>query len=263
MQDHLRTQYRDDKNLNTRIQLHVLYSTNPLLWQQWIFAQFQLTFEATILELGCGPGTLWMENEACVPAGWEITLTDFSEGMLESARKNLQESHHNYHFNQVDAQEIPFKAQSFDAVIANHMLYHVPDRSQALSEIKRVLKKRGTLYATTIGKQHMVEVWALVHPFAPHLVERRSGATTMNFTLENGARQLAEVFHDVKRVDYEDSLEVTDADAVIAYLRSSTTLVDLPFTDVLTTYVRDRIQAAIDERGAFHVTKASGMFIAS
>ena len=40
----------------------------------------------------------------------------------------------------LDLQALPFPEACFDAVIANHMLYHVPDRPRALAEVQRVLK---------------------------------------------------------------------------------------------------------------------------
>ena len=63
-------------------------------------------------------------------------------------------------------------------------------------------------------------------------------------------------------MDYEDNLEVTDAEAVIAYLRSTTTLNNLNMTDAMVTHIRETINAAITEHGAFHITKATGLFIA-
>ena len=262
MQEQIRRQYKDDTNLNARIRLHVLFSTNPVPLQQWVFKQFTFPAQATILDLGCGPGTLWVEKSGQIPAGWEIILTDFSEGMLEAAQTNLQELHHNFSFRIVDAQDIPFDDKSFDVVIANHMLYHVPERSQALSKIRRVLKAGGRFYVTTVGKRHMAEMWALVHPFVPHLLEHRSRATS-GFTLENGASQLTQFFGNVKRIDYEDNLEITNSETVIAYLRSSTTLDNFSMTDAVIAHVCDTIDSAIAERGAFHVTKATGLFIAT
>ena len=261
MQERLHKQYKDDTNLNARIQLHMHFSTNPQSWQQWIFEQFNIPAQATILELGCGPGTLWVENKKYIPAGWEILITDFSEGMLEAARVNLSDALYNTRFRVVDAQDIPFDDESFDAVIANHMLYHVSDRPQALSEIKRVLKNGGHLYASTVGKRHMTEMWALLQPFVPLLLERFT-RTPSSFTLENGGSQLAQYFGDVKRIDYDDNLEITDAEAVIAYLHSSTTLADFTLTDAAADHVRARVNKAVEKRGAFHVTKASGLFTA-
>ena len=47
----------------------------------------------------------------------------------------------------IDAQAIPYGTQRFDIVIANHMLYHVPDRAQAIAEMRRVLKPEAISWA--------------------------------------------------------------------------------------------------------------------
>ncbi|MEZ4608117.1 MAG: class I SAM-dependent methyltransferase [Deinococcales bacterium] len=83
-------------------------------------------------------------------------------------------------FLQIDAEEIPFADNSFDAVIANHMLYHVADRPKALGEIARVLKANGKLYATTVGERHMGELTVLVNAFRKEPANFRLG-----FILEN------------------------------------------------------------------------------
>jgi ubiquinone/menaquinone biosynthesis C-methylase UbiE len=57
-----------------------------------------------------------------------------------------------------DAAWIPLADGSMDAVIANHMLYHVSDRRRALAEIHRLLRPGGRLYATTNGLGHMAEL---------------------------------------------------------------------------------------------------------
>src|SRR5438128_5363777 len=93
-----------------------------------------------------------------IPAEWDITLSDFSQGMLDEARQRLRESPHQFVFAVVDAQAIPYPDQVFAAVIANHMLYHVPDRPTALAEIRRVLKPGGHFYASTVGVNHLREL---------------------------------------------------------------------------------------------------------
>jgi len=52
---------------------------------QWVFDQFNLAAKSRILEVGCGPGLLWLQNVARIPEGWDITLSDFSPGMLDEA----------------------------------------------------------------------------------------------------------------------------------------------------------------------------------
>src|SRR6187549_3038005 len=88
----LHDQYRTSGNLQARIDFHVRFSTNPYGWQLWVFDHLRLPAEARILEIGCGAGSLWLENRSRVPAGWEITLSDLSAGMLAQARRNAGSS---------------------------------------------------------------------------------------------------------------------------------------------------------------------------
>ena len=190
----LREQYKDDQNLNARIALHARFSTNTYGWQRWVFdAMMCLPERARILELGCGPGDLWAINRARIPTGWELTLTDASPGMVEAAQRKLADLKPVPTLKVVDAQSIPFDAVTFDAVIANHMLYHVPDRRRTLAEIRRVLRPGGKLFATTVGGGAMTELWALVEAFIPD-IHASTQAVASGFTLENGGDQLAEVF---------------------------------------------------------------------
>ena len=151
-------QYKDASNLDARVLLHQRFSTNQYGWFQWVFDTLLKLPGNAILELGCGPGWLWKENASRIPTDWNITLSDLSPGMLDAAWRNLVVTGRTFQFKEIDAQSIPFEDETFDAVIANHMLYHVPDRSKAIAEIKRVLKPAGRLIATTVGENHMREM---------------------------------------------------------------------------------------------------------
>ena len=142
--DYLHKQYGDLSNLDARVALHARFSTSPIDWQRWVFDQLALPADARVLELGSGPGWLWRGNVERIPAGWTVTLSDFSPGMVETARAALADSKPALRFEQIDAQAIPFEDATLDAVIANHMLYHVPDRAAALAEIRRVLVPGGS-----------------------------------------------------------------------------------------------------------------------
>jgi ubiquinone/menaquinone biosynthesis C-methylase UbiE len=186
-QQYLTDQYRNASNINARILLHQRFSTNKYGWHRWIFDQFKLLSHARLLELGCGPGDLWRANLPRIPADWEITLSDFSAGMIQQAQQNLS-SQPQFRFEIVNAQAIPFANARFDAVIANHMLYHVPDKPQAFSEIRRVLKPGGRFYASTVGERHLCELLDLRKRFDAQFVADISSGS---FTLENGLVQIA------------------------------------------------------------------------
>jgi ubiquinone/menaquinone biosynthesis C-methylase UbiE len=135
----LTKQYQNASNLEARIALHARFSTNTYGYYPWIFDRLGLPPHSRILELGCGTGLLWLENMDRIPKGWDVTLSDFSPGMLQEAQQNLRGSRRPFAFAVIDAQAIPYEDESFDGVIANHMLFHVPDRPRAFVEIRRVL----------------------------------------------------------------------------------------------------------------------------
>jgi SAM-dependent methyltransferase len=256
----LRDQYRTDANLAARGNLHQRFSTNrgPGGWFGWLFDRLLagIPAQADVLELGCGPGWLWQAYTARVPAGWRVTLTDFSPGMVEAARANVTLP--SVRFELVDAQHIPYANASFDAVVANHMLYHVPDRPRALQEIHRVLRPGGRLFAATNGDNHMRELDELARRISGNAPGDRA---SLAFNLENGAAQLEPYFRDTRTERFPDALEVTDADAAVDYVRSAPSI--YAFTDAHSAELRRQVQAAIDQRGALHVSKSPGLFTAS
>jgi SAM-dependent methyltransferase len=263
----LRQQYRTDTNLNARIALHQGFSTNSYPWFRWVFDHYDLPADAHVLELGCGPADLWCENADRIPAGWDITLTDFSDGMLSAAQRNLAEIEHPFTFRQADAQDLPFEAESFDAVIANHMLYHVPDRPRAFAEIHRVLKPGGTFYAATNGERHMMELWQLLEPYIPNCYTRAL-AVAEGFLMENGVAQLEAagfVGREDSRVvwhNYPTGLAVTDVEPLIAYIQSSNTLMSHAWTGPELDALRAEVAARIAAEGTFHIGKVVGLFAA-
>lgn len=261
-QDMLHQQYKTDKNLNARIALHRNFSTNSYPWFRWVFDHYDLPADARILELGCGPADLWRENADRIPAGWDIMLTDFSKGMLAAAQRNLVTIGHTFTFRQTDAQDLPFETATFDAVLANHMLYHVPDRPRAFSEIRRVLKHGGVFYAATNGERHLMELWQLLEPYIPNCYTREL-AIAEGFLLENGAAQLeAAGFVNVAWHNYPTGLAVTDVEPLMAYIQSSDTLMNHTWTAAEREALRAEVAARIAAEGAFHIGKVVGMFLA-
>lgn len=257
-------QYQTSANLDARMRLHLDYSTNHYGWLRWVFDQVALPTQAALLELGCGTGKLWQENSDRLPPDWTLTLTDQSPGMLQQAQTTLAEVDHPIHFQQADAQAIPFGAEQFDAVIANHMLYHVPDLPQALREITRVLKPGGVLYAATNGQNHMDELSDLGRRFAAQF-ELQQQFSIRTFDLENGAQQLQPWFTDVICHLYEDALVVPDVDALVNYVFSmfSATMRTEPERQQQRAAFRAFLQQEMAAQGgAIHIQKASGLFIA-
>jgi ubiquinone/menaquinone biosynthesis C-methylase UbiE len=249
-------QYRDSTNLDARLEIHRRFSTNPYGWFQWIFDELaKLPAQAEILEVGCGPAYLWRNCADRIPAGWRITLSDLSPGMLDAAWRNLVVTGRAFKFEQIDATSIPYPDHSFDAVIANHMLYHVPDRPRAIREIARVLKPGGRLFATTVGEHHLEQLheW-LCYVHLDKSFEEFSRA----FTLENGLAQLQPFFSGVTLTRYNDDLQVTEIEPIMAYIRSSIRATELSETAI--QEIQTDLRKELDDRGSIFIHKDSGLF---
>ncbi|MCL2461316.1 MAG: class I SAM-dependent methyltransferase, partial [Defluviitaleaceae bacterium] len=198
-------------------------------------------------------GTALTWRDKGLPAGAEITLTDYSPLMLEKAKAALG-GDTRFSFAQVDIQAIPYADASFDMLIANHMLQHVPDMEKGLSEARRVLKPGGRFCATTAGADTMKEL--------KDIYRRLEGESSFiyhentAFTLENGAEILGRRFAKIRRRDYADSLEVTDIGDLADYIKSYN---DVP--ESLESELTALLRVGFNENGVFHVTKKQGMFI--
>jgi len=256
-QQYLKTdQYRDSANLEARAAIHDHFSTNPYGWFKWVFdTLMNLPANARVLELGCGHGLLWKENASRVLAGWDITLSDLSGGMLDSAWRNLVVTGRAFQFKEIDAQSIPYEDETFDAVIANHMLYHVPDRPKGIAEIKRVLKPGGRLFATTVGKDHMKEMmdwYRQVH------ISKVWESLANPFLLENGLEQLTPFFSEVSLSRYEDDLQVTELEPIMAYIHSGIRVKELSEKELAN--LQQYLEKELKEKGRIFISKDSGLF---
>lgn len=244
-QEQVREQYATDANLRARIELHDRFSTSTLSHPRWVFDGYDFGDDADVLEVGCGNGMIWRENLDRIPPGWRLTLTDLSPGMVETARGVLGDR---ATYVATDVQELPFGDASFDAVIANHMLFHVEDRPRALGEIARVLRPGGQFRATTIGLEHLRRLRELVPPREGGQWEK----TRERFTVEQVSKELAPFFVDVELEPYEDSLEVTELEPLLDFVRSRGDV-----TEEELEPLRRAAEMEIAERGSFYVPKAT------
>ncbi len=245
------SQYKTTENLTVRMSIHERYSTNKTGFGGWIVSHYDIPEHANILELGCGTGEIWKSKWAILGDHAQLILSDVSEGMVRAAKEMLGE-HDRVEYQIIDIESIPYENGTFQRVIANMMLYHVSDLDRGLSEVARVLDDGGYFYCATYGENGIV-------PFLTALLTG-SKADTMNrnFTLQNGHAILSKYFSDVKRLDYADSLAVTDTEDLLDYIDSLSTMTEIAEMD------REHVKAILDRNmvdGVLHIPKEYGMFI--
>ena len=246
-------QYGNSTNLNTRISIHDKYSTNKQGFGNWIYSHYEIEDGMTVLELGCGTGSMWVGKQDLIGKCGKLILSDFSEGMLSQTKETLKDCE-GIDYKVIDIQNIPFEDGAFDVVIANMMLYHVPDLDKGLREVRRVLKADGKFYCATYGENGIMEYIGGL--FAGYGVK---SDPNYSFTLQNGAEKLSKVFAEVKRGDYKDGLEVTNLEDIADYVYSlsgMSGLREIPREKLL------EVLQAHTVNGVLRVPKEYGMFVA-
>ncbi len=248
----VKAQYASSGSLDIRIGFHGRYSVNKTGFGSWLISGYEIEEGMKVLELGTGTGEMWAGHDDLIAKCGRLVLSDFSEGMLDTARKNVKE-HENVEYRRIDIQNIPFEDGSFDVVIANMMLYHVPDIEKALSEVRRVLTDDGVFYSATYGEHNFNDIIAGWFGLAGENYEPNH-----LFTLQNGGDILGKEFADVKVLRYRDALHVTNIDDLADYLQS------LKALHGIGTMERDRILEVLslhEEGGAIDLPKEYGTFI--
>ena len=252
-------QYHDAGRLTARADLHARYGTAEVPWFEWTRARIDLHDGDRVLDAGCGAGWLWGESSGSIPAGISLTLCDLSPGMVDEAvaRASAGDRFASVEGRPADVQSLPFDDRSFDRVVANHMLYHLPSPERGVAELARVVAPDGLVVAATNGRRHMQELHEIEGSvFGVAALDR----TVDVFGAENGFAVLRDRFDDVRWLRYDDELRCTDPADVIAYSCSS------PPGEDATPDQRAQLEAAIAERfqgggGVMTITKDSGAFV--
>jgi Methylase involved in ubiquinone/menaquinone biosynthesis len=257
IESRVREQYKSDKNLNIRSNLHS-YNINKIDFDKWCFSQIKFPASGKVLELGCGTGKFWLKNKDNIDNSLNITLSDFSKSMLKIAKDKLKEVDYNFKYEEINVESIPYEDNSFDVVIAEHMIYFAPDVEKALLEIRRVLKAGGVLYVTANSCKTMAELNKLAEKFDSSLGIDNNGYST-RFELENGEGILKEYFNKVDVEILEGKIIVDDPEPVVSYKASTIQGSSILIGDkkkAFTKYLKDYIK----ENGNISITTKTCMF---
>jgi Methylase involved in ubiquinone/menaquinone biosynthesis len=208
------TQYVTDANLAARQRLWAISRREPgFELFPWVLdlAGIDAGDGRRVLDVGCGNGVYERLLHERGHVGLRVAL-DLSAGMLPLVKHATR--------MQADVQRLPLGTDSFDVVLAPHMLYHVLDRTAAAREARRVLRPGGVFIAVTNGENNFDEFRGLVER-AVGTAWKMTRPAEQHFSLENGAEQLRMGFEYVSRIDCPPSaVVVTDLDALRDYVES-------------------------------------------
>jgi ubiquinone/menaquinone biosynthesis C-methylase UbiE len=260
---YIKNQYNSDENLKRRIQLYDRYSTNRIGWYDWLYAKYNIQTNSRILDVGCGNSIFWKSELNKIPDGTKVLLSDISIGMINCSMKNLGYiSEGEFTFCVFDICHIPFKHYGYDLVLANHMLYHVPDIDQALYNISSILQPNGKFFASTIGKNHMKEIsdWVLQFDLPVNI---NSTKLSENFGLQNGEEMLRKYFKSVILHPFDDNLIVDAVSPILDFMKSLSNPVEFAKFPKEFMAFEQHLNTMLRKSGKIIIQKQSGLFEAN
>jgi ubiquinone/menaquinone biosynthesis C-methylase UbiE len=253
-------QYRDPSNLNARVSIYRFQQPHVNLWEG-VLALAQLVGDERVLDVGCGNGAYLGQLERESHSGLVVGM-DLSAGMLPEARARAPRAA----LMVGDAQRLPFPDDTFDAALAMHMLYHVPDRAAAIAELRRVVRPGGVVLVVTNSVDHLKELDVLVaNAFQGAGRERiEPMARSMGrFSLESAPPELEAQFAEVAFHPFFSELRITETQPIVDYVNSMRTLIesDRAHGEAILGAVRTHAGELIERDGEIVVQTRAGCFV--
>jgi arsenite methyltransferase len=121
----------------------------------------------TVLDVGSGPGTVTASLARAAGKDGLALGVDISEAMLARAVRNEAGPH--VGFIKADAQRLPLRDDTVDAVVSMAVLQLVPDPSAALAEMARVLRPGGRLAIMVPTAGRAAWAWQLIPNIGAHV----------------------------------------------------------------------------------------------
>jgi SAM-dependent methyltransferase len=265
--DALREEYQTIDNWLVRARIHEQYTHPKKSFVDWVLKLYPWKGNERVLDVGCGPGRYYKHIAKKMPDVTYIGL-DYSPAMMAKHRATG-------HLTRGNIEQLPFEDNTFDVVMANHMLYLAPDVEGAVLELRRVLKPDGVLFAATTSitstpqfRELFRRAILLVSPpgrsrevTIPETMHRR-------FSLENGSRILSRHFYAVVRHDLPSSFIFNDVEPIMEYLEATRAVREPQLPEGVTwdkvmVIMREQITNLIMSLNVLVVDKLTGVLMAT
>lgn len=260
--------YATDQNIRELNEAREKFSIPRIDFPSWALDGIRWRGDERILDVGCGYGAYYDRLKQRLPK-LDYYGVDLSAGMLRQHGAQGMGR-----LAVADALHLPFGRHCFDVVMANHMLYHIPDLEGGITEIKRVLRPGGVLMATTHSNQTMPEIRMLIRRAiiiltrsAPSTVRPPSAVSDL-FSLESGTRLLARHFYAVSRFEIPTTLIFHSELDFLAYLNNLRELMELSLPADVTwegilEVLREQVAQFIYQLGDMQVSRLAGVLLAT
>ncbi|MBI5326571.1 MAG: bifunctional demethylmenaquinone methyltransferase/2-methoxy-6-polyprenyl-1,4-benzoquinol methylase UbiE [Ignavibacteriae bacterium] len=120
-------------------------------WRKKTVRMSDVKIGMRVLDLACGTGDLSFEFKKAVGESGNVIGSDFSDGMLEIARKKAVAKNIAVEFVNADALDLPFETDSFNITSIAFGIRNVDDIDKCLKEMARVVKPGGKVAILEFG----------------------------------------------------------------------------------------------------------------
>lgn len=248
-----RIQYPDGRNLAARQSIYA-FQVPKVELPRWALDKAGLSGRELVADIGCGNGAYLTELARRGHAG-PLVGVDLSEGMAREARAGATGTSTLVG----DASRLPLRDASAGVILSMHMLYHVPDRSAAVAELRRVVVPGGPVLVVLNGSKHLHQLRALVDQVIPGTRPLESGE---RLDLDAGEALLKQVFGQVERHEVTAQLVLTSSEPLVDYVLSMNVIqVGGVDKSEIVSRARSLVDGRISETGSFRIDTHSGCFV--
>lgn len=122
--------------------------------------QFDMYGNKQVLEVGSGAG---IDSAEFLRYGAQTVSVDFSRFSIRSTKLLLKEANLDGQIALADTKSLPFRDSHFDVVYSFGVIHHIPDVSEALSEIARVLKPGGLFTGMVYNRNSLLYAYSIIY----------------------------------------------------------------------------------------------------
>ena len=143
----------------------VRFTTRERSVKQALVGHASVPEHATVIDLGCGTGTLtvWLKQE--YPSA-RVVGVDADSTILDFAREKARHAGVDVEFIEANATDLPLDTGTADRIVSSLFFHHLQpiDKQRVLSEALRVLKQGGELHVSDWGAPANILMRALFFP---------------------------------------------------------------------------------------------------
>lgn len=173
----------------------------------------------SILDAGCGYGRLLIKIHDLFPH-ISLTGTDIAKGILDEAKEKSSNKEIDIEYSVADLESLPFENESFDVIITEHVLHHIPDIQKAMNEVYRCLKPNGKYIVSFNGEKNLQTIDQILDIAKDCFDPTPSYANGKHITKKYLEDKLFH-FQEIKWVDYEKKLHLFDPSPLIDYITTA------------------------------------------